>query len=262
MSTWVLLRGLGRESRHWGNFPEVLRREILRAGVPEMTDSPLQIMTPDLPGNGRLNSRPSPPHVEEMAGQVRADLLARGVAPPYHLLAMSLGAMVAVAWAQAHPEEISAAVLINTSLRPFSPFYHRLRPENYLRLLGLIALHRSDQAWENAIHEITSRHPEQRAETVCQWLALRREYPVSRRNLVRQLLAAARFQAPPEKPPVPLLVLGSRNDALVNCTCSRQLARRWHSDYVEHPAAGHDLPLDDGSWVARTLMKWRANRSV
>jgi pimeloyl-ACP methyl ester carboxylesterase len=51
---------------------------------------------------------------------------------------MSLGAMVAVAWADRHPDELAGGVLINTSLRPFSPWYQRLRPANYLALLGLL----------------------------------------------------------------------------------------------------------------------------
>ena len=28
MSTWVLLRGLTRESRHWGDFPDILREHL------------------------------------------------------------------------------------------------------------------------------------------------------------------------------------------------------------------------------------------
>ena len=48
---------------------------------------------------------------------------------------MSLGAMVAVDWAARHPEELAGCVLINTSLRPFSPWYQRLRPANYGALL-------------------------------------------------------------------------------------------------------------------------------
>ena len=35
---------------------------------------------------------------------------------------------------------ILGCVLVNTSFRPFSPFFHRLRPRNYAALLGL-ALH-------------------------------------------------------------------------------------------------------------------------
>ena len=43
-----------------------------------------------------------------MAESIRARLMAQGVRPPYHLLAMSLGAMVAVAWAARHPEKFAA----------------------------------------------------------------------------------------------------------------------------------------------------------
>ena len=33
MSTWIFLRGLTRESRHWGNFPETFRSEVPAAQV-------------------------------------------------------------------------------------------------------------------------------------------------------------------------------------------------------------------------------------
>ena len=75
----------------------------------------------DLPGNGALHQRDSPTRVEAMAEHCRATLASLGVAPPYSLLAMSLGAMVAVAWANAHPQELARCVLINTSLRPSAP---------------------------------------------------------------------------------------------------------------------------------------------
>lgn len=266
MSTWILLRGLSRDSRHWGNFPETLRRELechpagdeLRA--PGIPTAPM-ILTPDLPGNGRRNTEDSPLSVEHMAETVRSELAASGIPPPYHLLAMSLGAMVAVAWAQHHPAEISAAVLINTSLRPFSPFYQRLRPHNYVRLLRLLALGGSNLDWENTIYELTSRRPEQRAETVRHWIALRQQNPIRKSNVLRQLFAAARFSAPTYPPPVPLLTLASARDALVDCACSRQLAKQWSTAYAEHPDAGHDLPLDDGQWVADKTARWLEKRS-
>ena len=263
MSTWILLRGLSRESRHWGVFPEIFRREFVRTKADDdlpvlPTPTDLTILTPDLPGNGRRNREGSPLRVEDMAEMLRAELAAQGMSPPYHLLAMSLGAMVAVAWAQRHPEEISAAVLINTSLRPFNPFYQRLRPHNYLRLLSLMTVGGSDLDWENTIYELTSRRPEQRAETVRHWLALRQQNPVSKRNVLRQLVAAARFRAPPQRPQVPLLILGSARDALVDSACSRQLSRQWGTAYAEHRDAGHDLPLDEGQWVAHTVVDWLA----
>ena len=45
--------------------------------------------------------RLAPRSVEEMVEYARTQLKQLGYAPPYHLLALSLGAMVAVAWSEA-----------------------------------------------------------------------------------------------------------------------------------------------------------------
>jgi pimeloyl-ACP methyl ester carboxylesterase len=236
---------LTRESRHWGEFPTVFGGEIADA----------DIVVLDLPGNGRLNRMTSPNTVAAMAEFCRGELAARGIPPPYHLLAMSLGAMVAVAWADHHPEELGGCVLINTSLRPFSPFYHRLRPRSYARLLRQ-ALPGSAQGREAAILRVTSSLTKGRAKIVSAWSAWRQEHPVSRRNALRQLWAAGRYQAPMQKPAVPMLVLAGAADGLVAPICSRRLAQVWQTDYAEHPSAGHDIPLDDGYWVARQVRNW------
>ena len=246
MSTWIFLRGLTRESRHWDRFPEAFLQEVPDA----------EIHTPDLPGNGTRNTENSPTRVDEIAECIRARLFAQGIHPPYHVLAMSLGAMAAISWASRHPDEIRGCVLINTSLRPFSPFYQRLKPGNYRRLLTLALRAASERDWEIAILGITSRHAERPAELLENWIGYRRQYPVSRRNAFQQLLAAARYKAPPAKPDSPILVLASKEDALVHASCSRQLAALWHTAYAEHPTAGHDLPLDDGLWVARQVKRW------
>ena len=247
MTTWIFLRGLTRESRHWGDFPEIFCHAIPGA----------QVHTPDLPGNGVLHAQQSPLCVEEMMACCRAQLIAQGIPPPYHLLAMSLGAMVAVAWADRYPDEVLGCVLINTSLRPFSPFYRRLKPGNYPRILKLALLGGSEQAWESTILELTSRHATQPAAVLKNWVAYRRDCPVSARNAIRQLLAAMRYRAPVRRPAPPVLVLMSQQDALVDVSCSRQLALRWNATFAEHPMAGHDLPLDDSSWVIRKVMHWQ-----
>lgn len=246
MSKWILLRGLTRESRHWGGFIETFRGRVEAADIVAL----------DLPGNGRLSHLPSLARVEEMAAWCRAELSARSIGPPYHLLGMSLGAMVAVAWAHANAEEIRGCVLINTSLRPFSPFYQRLRPRNYAALLRLVLFGGSDAAWERTILRLTSSRGGDDAELLAAWMAWRREQPVARANALRQLLAALRYRAPAERPTPPLLVLASAADALVNPQCSRQLAVRWRTSYAEHPSAGHDIPLDAGNWVAKQVGTW------
>ncbi|MGK5023365.1 alpha/beta fold hydrolase [Janthinobacterium sp. RB2R34] len=237
-----------REQRHWGDFPATLG-----AAMPRAT-----IITPDLPGNGQRHALDSATRVSEMVAFCRQDLLSRGLKPPYRLLALSLGGMVAVEWASKHPQEIASCVLINTSMRPYSPFYRRLRWQNYPALLRQLLV--GDQASQEAlILRLTSfKYSAGNAALVGQWLAYQRQYPVSRRNALRQLLSAARFRAPASRPCMPLLVLAGRCDALVDPACSRQLAQAWQTAYASHPEAGHDLPLDQPDWVAQTVARWVA----
>ncbi|WP_114969591.1 alpha/beta fold hydrolase [Rhodoferax ferrireducens] len=242
--TWIFLRGLTRESRHWGDFVGQFQQAL--------PDS--RVVTLDLPGNGQLNQQRSPLRVQDMVAHCRAQLAARQIAPPYHVLAMSLGAMVAAAWAQAYPQELAANVLINTSMRPFNPIWQRLRPSNYGVLAKLVLLGGTPEVWERSILRITSNHAID--DVLPRWLALRRDRPVSRGNALRQLVAAAGFRASGVKPLVPTLLLASAQDHLVSVECSKTLARHWQCDLRLHPSAGHDLPLDDGPWVAAQVRVW------
>jgi alpha-beta hydrolase superfamily lysophospholipase len=246
MTTWVLLRGLMRETRHWGDFPPRLAAALGGA----------KVVAIDLPGNGRANALPSPTRVEAMVDHARRELVARGCAPPYAPVALSLGGMVAACWAARRGGELAGGVLINTSLRPFSPFYRRLRPARYPALARLALCGGDDARSEDAIFDMTSRRPALRDACLRAWIAWRGEYPVSRTNGLRQLLAAARYAAPVTAPACALLLLASRSDALVDPACSRTLAARWNTAYAEHPDAGHDLPLDDPAWVVEEIVKW------
>ena len=243
---WILLRGLTRESRHWGRFPQQLG-----AAFPGVS-----VICLDLPGNGKLNHMESPSSVEAMADYCHAEAARLGIAVPCRVLAMSLGAMVAVAWAQRHPRDIAAAVLISTSLRPFSPFYRRLRPANYPCLLRLLCLPASGRRIEAAILQATTRLVSDPATVIEHWLQWRRENPVSRRNVLNQLLAAARYHAPRQRPLDRILLLAGARDQLVDSRCSLQLAAQWAAPIAVHPAAGHDLPLDVESWVFEQIRRW------
>jgi len=244
MTTWVFLRGLARESRHWGDFPAKCRAAWMG-----------DILVPDLPGNGRLCAETSPVRVEDMAEACRRQLGERGWPPPYYLLGLSLGGMVAVAWARRHPEECRGVVLINTSLRPHGRFHERLRPGAMIAMLRMLAASGVDR--ERAILELTSARAAELRHVLPGWSDWARECPVSRGNALRQLLAAARFTAT-EKPAVPLLILAGARDRMVQPACSRRLAHAWNADFALHPSAGHDLPLDDGDWVANEVRNWLA----
>ncbi|WP_051378796.1 alpha/beta fold hydrolase [Derxia gummosa] len=325
--TWLLLRGLTRETGHWGDLPDRLAAALPGA----------RVIALDLPGNGVLHGEPSPASVEAMVEALRAqwaglatliagaeagtmpDLAAApraagttghdpaglpelhgspdarpAAAPRVNLLAMSLGAMVAVAWAAAHPAEIGRAVLVNTSLRPFSPPWQRLRPRNWLRLPGLLRPWLSASEVEEGVLRLTSARVHVRAAAgnpselpaayapdadpaanylppwtaaerrliVGCWVELRARHPVTGANALRQLGAAMRYRAPAEAPPVPLLLLAGGRDALVSPQCSRRLAAVWGLPLREHARAGHDLPLDAPDWVVAQVAAFAAGAAA
>lgn len=244
--TWILLRGLTRDSRHWGDFPGEMAARFEGA----------RVIALDLPGNGVLAALPSPVRVEALANHCIEETRRRGMEPPYHLLALSLGAMVAIAWCDRRPQDIAGCVLINTSVRPHAPFHRRLRPRNYLRLLRLALPGTPDLAWERTVLELTSRLAPERDALLARWIGWRAERRVGRANALRQLLAAARFRAPATPPAAPTLLLASARDGLVDFRCSQRLAKVWGCPLAVHPGAGHDLPLDDGPWVLDAVARW------
>ena len=255
-AVWVLLRGLSRESGHWGTFPEVLRQQLqtLQPGA--------ELVLLDLPGNGVLHRQASPMQVPAMVEACRDQLARRGLAGPVHVLAMSLGAMVASDWVARYPDEVSGAVLINTSLRPFSPFYRRLRPLNYLTLLMLSLSGRSARQREARVLGMTTRMLQKPDAVLDDWVALQRQHPMGLRNTIRQLLAAVRYRASRGRPSAPMLLLCSKADSLVDWRCSQAISRAWGAPLRLHTRAGHDLPLDDAPWVARAVSDWLQARQM
>jgi pimeloyl-ACP methyl ester carboxylesterase len=251
MTTLVLLRGLTREAGHWGGFTRRLARR-LSAGD--------EVVALDLPGNGALHAVASPANVPAMAAACRERLARRGLRPPYVLVAMSLGGMVALQWVHEFADEVAGCVLINTSLRGHSPFWERLHPRSYLRLCrlllpGLPALER-----ERKILAMTSGNPQWHPRVAAQWAAIAKRQPVSRSNALRQLVAAMRYAPPRNRPLVPMLVLASLGDRLVSPRCSQRLASQWELPLRLHPTAGHDLPLDDPEWVVQQVLDWWRGR--
>ncbi|WP_144140646.1 alpha/beta fold hydrolase [Paraburkholderia sp. BCC1884] len=248
MSTWILLRGLTRETRHWGRLPEALREVV----------SGDRVLLLDLPGNGEFAGLRAPARVTDMVDFVRLAARRAGAAAPYSVLAMSLGGMVATDWAQRHPQEIERLVLINTSMRPFSRMTERLRPSAWPALLRVARRWGDAPRAERDIHRLTCNNVETLGADLDAWSAIRRSAPVSRGNALRQLCAAARFTAGAAKPDCPLLILSSRADHLVNPVCSTKLAAAWRAMHIEHAWAGHDLPHDDAAWTSEQVRSWLA----
>lgn len=238
--TWVLLRGLVREQRHWEEFPA-----RLAAALPPGS----RVVCIDLPGNGVYWQQRSPSSIAGMVEAARQDLAAQGVPGPVHLLALSLGAMTAFEWMSRYPDEVGGAVLLNTSLSAFSPFWQRLRPRNYLRILRDVLLRRAPEHRERMVLEVSTNLLADREFYVQRWTGYARERPVSVGNSLRQLLAAARYRAPANPPRCPVLLLNGAGDRLVDPRCSDAIAGALHLPLRRHPTGGHDLALDAPDWV-------------
>lgn len=250
--TWILLRGLVRQSRHWENFPSAVAEA--RPGA--------QVHALDLPGNGSLHQTTSPATVAGMVDALRSQIAARGLPPPYHIMALSLGGMIAVNWLSRYPDEIAAAVLINTSAAGFNPFWQRLRAANYGALVRQLLFVRDPLQREQKILDLTSNLlSAHEAQAIAQrWASLAREAPTSRANALRQLRAAICFRAPARLPPtVPVLLVNGAGDHLVHPVCSVTLSGAWHCALRVHPLAGHDLALDAPRWLADTVSDWLEN---
>ncbi|MBV8030579.1 MAG: alpha/beta hydrolase [Betaproteobacteria bacterium] len=237
---WLLLRGWSREARHWGDFPAALKTAFPGSSI----------RTPDLPGAGERYRQRSPVRVSAMVDVVRS---AERIEGKIHLFGLSLGGMACIDWSTRFPSEVASCVLVNTSVRPFSALHERLRLSSVPRI-ARVGLAGAGMTREAGILALTSRRGS--AALAEQWASYAAEKPVSTANAARQLLAAARFRAPLEAPPVPVLVLASARDELVDPRCSEVLARRWGAKIAWHPDAGHDLPLDDPQWVVAEVKRW------
>ena len=240
--TWVLLRGLIREQRHWEEFPDLLRAQ----------NPTKQIVTVDVAGNGERYQQTSPMSINGLMESVRFELIKRRINPPYNLIAVSMGAMMGLEWLVEHAKELDRAVLMNTSLRAFNPFYDRLQPDNYSAVLSGF-LSRNLYEREKTILAITSNLRNDHDTLARRWAGYAQERPISKLNALRQLTAAARYKAPRHAPHNRILVLNGAKDRLVDAKCSITLARSWQLPFKQHPEAGHDLTLDAGPWVAEQV---------
>ncbi|MGH7283855.1 MAG: alpha/beta fold hydrolase, partial [Polyangiaceae bacterium] len=88
--TWILLRGLARETGHFGDFIDVLAKKIPSA----------QILPLDLPGTGSRLDEKSPQKMREIVERVRDEANAKKKKDTQlFLFGMSLGGMVVMEWA-------------------------------------------------------------------------------------------------------------------------------------------------------------------
>lgn len=245
MTRWILLRGVGKDAFHWHDFPASLAQ---RSGSDE-------VIALDLPGSGRQCQSASPTRIDDAVHACRQQLLDCDVAMPVHLIGISMGGMIALRWQQLYPEELSHIALVNTSARPYCRVYQRIRLWRlaYLAVQSLGGTARR----ERAIMNVTTAMANRSDIILSDRIGHARRFPCSKLNLLRQLLAAARFRMDiSESPRGRQAFIASRQDRLVDFRCSQRLARMLDAPLFIHPSAGHDLPVDDPDWLADRIVQW------
>ncbi|MFA5924772.1 MAG: alpha/beta hydrolase [Methylococcaceae bacterium] len=247
---WLLLRGLARESAHWGDFIGQLQATFPDANVTLL----------DLPGTGRFHEEISPYTIKAITDSVRRHALDKGcLQKPVTILAISLGAMVAWDWMQSYPNDICGASLINTSFADLSPFYHRLRWQSYGKFAALV-MKRKVRNRELAVLQLVSNRRDQDGQMGHAWENIQNQRPISLKNSFRQIIAAASYRPGDIKPGQPVLLINSKGDRLAAPICSELIGKKFDMELRSHPWGGHDLTLDDGAWVALQLKDWVMER--
>lgn len=248
MSTWVLLRGLMRDHRHWHGFDQRLR------------DKGLFVLTPDLAGNGSLVAKTSPTNIQDYAAevwrQIEASLaLARRpslASQPIYLVGLSMGGMLAMTMAQQHPERIAHVFILNSSAANLSGWYARFNIFNVIK--AFICRKRGEKlnAIEATIVRLTSYRHGRDYQLILQWSQFRRQQQPSIYNACRQLWAAFRYQSPTELASPVTIICGDR-DALVSIQSNQALARHFNCELMVLAYCGHDIALDAPAKLAHYL---------
>jgi pimeloyl-ACP methyl ester carboxylesterase len=238
---WLLLRGLLRDARHWGDFPSVLEARL--GAAPFCLDHA---------GVGSQLGFPAPTTVAGMTEHLRARFVAqKNTGERWGLLGVSLGGMVALDWLHRHPEDFERGVLVNTSAADVGLPWERLRYERAADLYRCTVGTHEER--ERTILRMTTRlEGAALDERAAHWTRLAYERPVPPDVGARQVAAATRFRLPPRLS-VPTLVMLGRADRLVHPAISERISRKLRLPLAEHPDGGHDLPVDDPHWVADQL---------
>ena len=242
---FFLFRGLIREARHWGNFPDLLSE----------ANPNCRITAIDIPGAGVYFRSPSPLSVKKMVESMRRVYLEQKKEnEECILLAISLGGMIAAQWLKDYPQDFHKAILVNTSYGGISSVFDRLKFSALIHLLKVPVL--KGRAKEAHILRLISNHKNIFDETLNLWEEIQKDQPVSLTNTIRQLAAGGLFRIGNFRPALPILILGSVHDRMVSVDCSRAIAKRWESPIFEHPTAGHDLSADDPHWIVERIREF------
>ena len=258
----VCVHGLGGSHANWA------------AIAPRLTQT-CRVLAVDLPGHGR-----TPAHARSTAVTTSQRLLHRFVievaGSPAVLVGNSMGAMVSILQAHAHPDTVAGLVLIDPALPQL-----RLARPNPLVALGFVAhavppigaalLASRRSTAEHAIEHLLrlccvnpSRVPSNVVDISVQLTRERRAYPgaageflTAARSLILVLAPHWAYEAKMRDIRVPVLLLHGEKDRLVSLASARVVARAnplWRFEVAAD--VGHVPQLEAPGWTVDAILDW------
>lgn len=241
---WLLIRGLGRHSKHWGDFPLKLKEQL------NVED---QVLCLDLPGiNGETTRFKS---ISDITDHMRQQWLEqKKTGQQWNLCAISLGGMIALNWCSRYPNDFQKLFTINSSEKSTASIFERISPLA-VKTLSKLLLNMNPRHREKKVLELTTNNTAITSEMLDRWEKIATDHPLKVSLFLRQLAAAAAFKSPaPQKMTIPYTVLTSKADRFTSYKCSKSLAEKYQAEFFLHETAGHDLPTDDPDWVINHLL--------
>ena len=243
-----LLRGLTRESGHWGqNFTENLLREFPNAKLSFL----------DLPGSGIYNNERANLTVNGMMEFMRereieniTNRIGKNI-----IMATSLGGMVAVEWVDKHPGDFQGLVMISSSFKGICRMDERAKKEVRKEMFAVM-FENDMQLREEMLLRINSNDSVNFCANLDEWIDVQDRRPMTRVNILRQTIAGMRYSAPKHRPEVPILIIGSKGDRLVSETCITKVHHEFGGELVWHQTSGHGVPIDAPEWLVSSVKIW------
>jgi pimeloyl-[acyl-carrier protein] methyl ester esterase len=251
MNRIYLLRGLVRESAHWNGYDQKLKSAL---------PNNWEVGFLEIPGVGKHLHVPSPNSLEAMVEFMRETHLDEIKSSGTKIiLALSLGGMLAKAWVDKYPDDFDGLILVNTSFRGINPLLKRLLPASVLSFTNIFFTPNMPKR-EGKIIKMVSNHPTDFDAVHAHWVKVQEERPVTRKNFLNQLAAAMKYKTKKNKPNQKILFLAGKKDRLCHYENSIQMNQLWGGELKIHPTAGHDLPIDDASWMNTEINQWLEGR--
>ncbi|MBK9293008.1 MAG: alpha/beta hydrolase [Oligoflexia bacterium] len=205
---WILIRGLARHSQHWGTFSDM----FVKAHAGDFVEFL------DLCGNGTQNELSSFLKISDYTDDLRLRSKSIAKNEKVNIVAISMGAMVAIDWVNRYPKEVESITTINTSDGGSSKFWQRLQPESYKILAKILFYNQNPYEREKLSLDLITNLLKNKAEVAKQFSGFK---VTSRINFFRQIFAASQFRFPKNKPNCEITMICSNGDRLVSSQCTK-----------------------------------------